>query len=71
MYPSCDGAVDCLYTSMSSTVGAVLNAVLSIAIVFRAVLCAVRIKRVKKNFFFYSHTLLNEVINHLRGLTHP
>ena len=68
MHPSCDGAVECLYESMSSTVGAVLN----IAIVFRAVQCAVRISQVKKrNYFSWSHTSLNETIRHFGGLTHP
>ena len=44
---SCDGAVDCMYKRLSSTVGAVL----SITFVLRAVLCAVRIKLQKEIIF--------------------
>ena len=52
---------------MSSTVGAVLN----IVMVFRAVLCAVRINQHKKILFSQSHTLLNETCRGFGGLTHP
>ena len=48
MTSPCDGAVVCLYKSTSSPAGAVLY----IAIVFRAVLCAVRINQEKKELFF-------------------